>query len=752
MERLTTRLRQHFVRFSLTSGSARVCLGLLLVPAILTVVAPRDIPDGIVRSASTPRHQFARSVTIHRDSYGVPHVYAPTDASCVFGYVYAQAEDNFWQIEDNYIRALGRAAEVDGESGLPNDLMNRALEISKLSRAEYERADAQRRELWNAAAEGLNYFIERNPQDKPRLITRYEPWHVVALGRWVVYQMFIVRRMNLKFDDTRLALSEPVSDSEVGSNAWAVSPSKSASGNALLFINPHQPFFGYGQWYEGHLHSDRGWNVSGASFFGMPFPVIGHNQYLGWTHTVNSPDVGDLYLEKFDDPQNPLAYRYDANGQKSYRQAIEWAEQIKIKTASGIETKSFKLRKTHHGPIIGKQDGQAVALKLAKIEESSVFGQWYEMGRARTLAEFKAAMAGLSIPFLNTMYADGAGNIFYVYNGAVPRRSTKYDWKLPVDGSITETEWRGFHALDELPQLLNPKSGWLQNCNSTPFATVNEGNLNKTDFPEYMTREGDNARARVSRQILSGKNKFTFDEWSRAAFDTTVLEAKTAIPELVTEWESLKKEDGTRASRLMDVIAELKAWDQVSTVESRAMTLFTLWFERAYRMRAAGDQAQWLKIRAIEAVIRELERNQGTWRVAWGKINRLQRLHSSGEEPFSDARPSLPIAGAVGELGIVFNFGARAEKGQKRNYGTAGHSFVSVVEFGPQVQARSVLVFGQSADPQSPHHFDQAPLYSKGQFKPAWFYLAEIKAHAERTYHPGEPERKPLGASSGIKR
>jgi acyl-homoserine-lactone acylase len=194
-------------------------------------------------------------------------------------------------------------------------------------------------------------------------------------------------------------------------------------------------------------------------------------------------------------------------------------------------------------------------------------------------------------------------------------------------------------------------------------------------------------------------------------------------------------ESGGCSARLAESVAELKAWNRVSTVHSVAMTLFTFWFERVYRMTQAKDKAEWLRVRALEETVRELECLHGAWRVAWGEINRLQRADS--EDALSDARPSLPMAGAVGEIGIVFNFGAREIKGQKRHYGTAGNSFVSVVEFGRRVQARSVLVFGQSGDPQAPHYFDQAPLYAAGKFKPAWFALPEIKTHVGRSYHPG---------------
>jgi penicillin amidase len=718
-----------------------VSIGILLVALIGTAQPAR----AHVRTAKS-LETIARSVTIHRDIYGVPHVYGPTDASCVFGYLYAQAQDNFWQIEDSYIRALGRASEVYGEKTLNDDLLNHALEIPKLSQAEYDRSSPQMKAMCDAAADGLNYFLARNPDVKPRLLTHFEPWHVLAFGRFAVYQLFIFGKSGVRVQELRTAAPEQL-ESPTGSNMWAISPSKSATGHAMLFINPHQPFFGPGQWYEGHLHSDEGWDMTGASFFGSASPTIGHNQVLGWSHTVNDPDIVDVYAEKFDDPKNPLAYRYG----DTYRTATQWSAAIKIKTARGIESKTYKFRKTHHGPIVAVRQGQALALRLAHIEEGGMLEEWYAMSKARSMAEFKAAMSRTAIPMFNTMYADRAGNIFYVYNGSVPRRSTKFDWTKPVDGSNPETDWKGYHSLDELPQLTNPKSGFLQNCNQTPFTTTSEGNPEKADFPEYMVREQDNARARISRRILSTKDKFTFEDWARAAFDTTIIEAETQIPLLAQDVEKLKTTDAARAGKLEAVIADLTAWNGVSTVDSTAMTVFALWFERYNRMKGANAFDPLLRIRALEEVVAALQSGFGSSRVAWGEINRLQRTHSGGDERFSDTKPSLPVAGAPGWLGVVFNFYTRPDKDLKRRYGVAGTSFVSVVEFGPQVRAQSLLVFGQNADSSSPNHFDQAKLYAKGQFKQAWYELAAIKANAKVSYNPGFEQNGAAAVGAGGK-
>ena len=734
-----------------------VCGAVVMILALVLGFATPGYSAGKALAADAKAEKIARSVTIYRDTFGVPHIYGPTDASCVFGYIYAQAEDNFWQIEDTFIRALGRASEVYGDRTLADDMLNRALEIPRLAKAEYDRIGARERELSQALVDGLNYFLARNPQVKPRLITKFEAWQTFATTRFLVYQQFIYGKSGLKVDEIKTAvqaldspaaagsstvslniplygIDEPESEPIVGSNMWAVTPSHSTSGHALLFINPHQPFFGPGQWYEGHIHSDEGWNLSGASFFGSPHPTIGHNEHLGWSHTVNDPDIVDVFIEKFDDARNPLAYRYG----DSYRTATEWTDTIGVKTTKGVEPRSFKFRKTHHGPIVAVREGKPLTIKLAKLEDGGSGYQRYKMGKAKSLAEFKAAVSGGAVPMFNVMYADRDGNIFYAYNGAIPRRSTKFDWSKPVDGSNPEAEWNGYHSLDELPQLTNPKTGFMQNCNQTPFTTTSEGNPVKESFPVYMTRETDNARAKISRRILSAHQKFSFDDWARAGLDTAVLESETQIPELTAEWDKLKEKDSARAAKLAEAIAELKGWNHISTIESTPMTLFALWFERVGRLRAQKVSDDWLRIRALEEVTADLSRDFGTWRVAWGEVNRLQRIQSGGElETFSDGRPSLPIAGAPGPVGIVNNFYTRPVAGQKRRYGVAGTSFVSVVEFGPQVQARSLLVFGQSADPKSPHHFDQAQLYSKKEFKPAWFTLAEIKTNSKRVYHPG---------------
>jgi penicillin amidase len=760
---------------SLSSSTFIALAGFALLVAALATAHADDRP---AHGAAGRVSALARSVTIYRDNFGVPHVYGPTDASCVFGFVYAQAEDYFWQVEDSYLRALGRAAEVYGEKSLPDDLVNRALEIPRLSQEEAKSASPRSREICQAIADALNLYLTVNPQVRPRLITHFEPWHPFAFRRFILYQSFIYGKSGLRASDilsavgeihqnklgavpfpadlrTELAALEQERQGmteHLGSNMWAIRPDKSTSGHALLFINPHQPFFGPGQWYEGHISSDEGWNLLGACFFGSPFPTLGYNGHVAWSHTVNNPDIVDLYTITFDDKSDPLKYRY---GDRS-RQAVAWVDDIVVNGANGPVRRRFRFTKTHHGPVVAVREGKPMAIRLAKLQAGAAIDQSYAMGRAKSVAEFKEAMRPCNLPMFNTLVADSGGNIFYVYNGAVPRRSAKFDWTKPVDGSNPETEWQGYLALDELPQLENPKCGFLQNCNQSPLSTTPiarelragevDENPKASQFPPYVMateHQRDNPRAQISRRILHSTGKFAYEDWTRDGFDTKILEAELHIPELVKEWDTLSSKEPDRAAKLKEPIELLKRWNRISSVDSVAMTVFAEGYERALKMLAKRDLNDFPRIRALEETLADLEKTQGRWKVPWGEINRLQRIPGSqidlqGHGAFRDDQPSYPIAGAPGPLGIVFNFYAIPQAGQKRRYGVAGHSFVGAVELAPQAKVKTVIQFGESGDPGSPHWFDQAALYANKQFKPSWYARAEVEAHSQRHYHPGE--------------
>jgi penicillin amidase len=664
-------------------------------------------------------------VVIYRDTWGVPHVYAKTDAGAAYGLMYAQAEDNFWQLETDYIRVLGRRAEVDGPVGLQGDILYRAWEVEPRAKEAYQHASPKVRALCDAFAAGVNQYLATHPQTVPRLLTRWEPWFILAdemAGPGRVGISVTERARAFPILGER-ALSEPVTDPDEGSNMWAIAPSRTTTGHAMLLINPHVGFFGGGQRYEAHLHSDEGLDVSGFAILGTPYIRSGHNRDLGWSHTNNYARTADVYLERFDDPSDPLSHRYGS----AHRRAVEWTAEICVKTAAGIETRRVTFRKTHHGPILGMRGQEGLAVRAAGIV-GGVMEQRWAMARARNLREFQAAMARTTLTGSNTIYADRAGNIWYLHGNAIPSRQVKFDWTQAVDGSDPETEWQGLHKIEELPQVLNPKSGWVQNCNSTPFLTSEGGdNPVREKYPAYMAPEPDTPRSQRSRAILAGTRKFSFADWAAAAMDTKVGLAAARIPAILAAFDGLKQADAARAARLADLVEELRRWDQVARVDSIPATLFVL-------SGAANSPLD-----GLEQVKASLEQQWGTWRVAWGEINRLQRVHTSGvQEPFDDGKPSVAVPGAPGSTGTIFTFGARPVRGQRRNYGTVGDTYVSVVEFGKKPVARSLLVMGESADPASAHYFDQAKLYSAGKFKDVWFERGEIKRHTEKVYRLGQ--------------
>lgn len=697
-----------------------------------------------------PGDDWASQVTIYRDAFGVPHVHGQTDAAAAFGFAYAQAEDNYWQVEDNFIRAVGRASEVYGEATLMDDWLNRGLAIPALSQAEYEQASPRLRALCDAYAAGLNHYVAAHPEVERRVLERFEPWHTLAFIRYLYYQRGFVQATGVgragfeaAFEQATgqaVAVSavwdaEQLGGRQEGSNSWAVTPARSASGNALLFINPHLPFFGPSQVYEGHVLSDEGWNFSGYTRFGFPLPYVGFNPNLGWASTDNYADLNDAYRETFDDPSNPLAYRYG----DGYREATAWTDTVYVydEPTGTQRAHVFAYRKTHHGPLLARdEEGTPVAIRMAKFEEPGWLDQWYAMTRANDLASFREAVERLDMLFGNYLYADQAGNIFYVYNAAVPVRDTSFNWRGIVDGSNPATEWQGYHPMEDLPQLLNPASGFLQNCNQTPLLTTSTGNPQAADFPPYMVTEPDNARSQNARRILTSQETFTFEEWAALAYDTYAIEAETSIPQLIAAWDALQRTDAAQAEALREPVTLLRDWDRISTVDSEAMTLYVRWWLNRAALRR--DDVALPDIPALVQAVETLNADWGTWRVAWGEMNRLQRVHSSGASGFDDNTSSIAIAGGPSWCGTQFTFWGGAADGQKRLYGRGGNSYVSVVEFGDPIQARSLHPFGGVADSNSPHYYDQQARYATGDFKPAWISLEDVQANAVRSYQPRE--------------
>jgi acyl-homoserine-lactone acylase len=360
--------------------------------------------------------------------------------------------------------------------------------------------------------------------------------------------------------------------------------------------------------------------------------------------------------------------------------------------------------------------------------EGGWFEQWDAMIRARSLDQWKNAVATLRVPYMNTMYADADGNIGYIYNSAVPRRLAGVDPSGILDGSDPRTEWQGYHALDELPQVWNPPAGWLLNTNSTPFTATTGLSKRREDFPAYMVGgETDNARAVSSRRVLSTLASVTFDDFARLVWDTRLSEADRSIPALLREWQDAQP---SQKEALAPAVARLRAWDRVADSASVETTWFVLAFER----RMVDPKPTHPQLNALAEALRLLEQRWGTTEVPWGRINRHQRPLPGAPVVLDTTRRSLPVDGTHAELGSVFSFASGPGGQASPRLGRGGNSFVKVVAFGPTLRAASILNYGQSGKAASPHFFDQAELYALRRFKPAWFSRAEVEANAVRSY------------------
>ena len=701
----------------------------------------------------------AKNVTIIRDNWGVPHIYGKTDADVVFGIMYAQCEDNFWQLEETYIRGLGRAGELYGEKELEADAEVRLFECVKNAKETYAKADPFVKDLCNAGAASINYYLYTHNSVNRRLLQVYEPWFFLLPETLSARSHGVTGAEVRNAFDGAMLKSQPegpyelLQQNESGSNTFALAPSKTKSGHSMLLINPHVNLFGLGQRYEAHLVSEEGLNVSGFAMFGTFYIWSGFNQYTGWSHTNSAADFQDVYLEYFD-PSDTTLYKY---GDK-YKKAVTWYDTVKINGTNGKENKVFLYRKTHHGPIVAKRDSAYVTIKNVTASQDKYILQCWKMMGSKNLQTFTAAMNDRALGYPTTSYADKFGNIAYWHGDAIPKRNTKFNWLLPVDGSDPGTEWKGIHDLKDIVQIVNPANGWIVNCNSTPFLAAGQSSPKRENYPLYMASEDQNFRAEEAIRLLSEPGKISFSDFEKLVVSNHLPMMADWLPQIINAYDNAVKKGPELELKLKKVVDLLRKWDYRYSVTSKETTLAVFWFlgysewarSRARSTAYASYNASLMagkKLPAPDSVAVKilsdatdtLLQRFGTTFIAWGEINRLQRIHTSGTlEKFDDNKQSLPIGAVPSAMGSLFAVSSRPGVQQKRMYGVAGNSYSAIIEFGKKIKAKSIMYFGQSADPSSPHYFDQATLYAEGKYKEAYFYKQDVLKHAEKKYHPGE--------------
>jgi acyl-homoserine-lactone acylase len=717
--------------------------------------------------------QQARNVTIIRDDWGLAHVYGKTDADAVFGMIYAQAEDDFNRVETNYINAMGRLAEAEGESKIYQDLRMKLFINPDDMKAQYATSPAWLKSLMNSFADALNFYLFKHPEVKPRVIKRFEPWMALTFTEGSIGGDIEKINLNqlqafygtvpagqtpplaanhqsspnlnvgdsatiyLAGDDNNVPPPEPT-----GSNGMAISPSNTTARHALLLINPHTSFYFRS---ELQMASDEGLNAYGAATWGQFFIYQGFNDRAGWMHTSSGVDAVDDYLEKVQKKGDHFVYKYGSEE----RPVMESVIIVPYKTATGMAEKKFTVYRTHHGPIVRDVNGDWVSVRLMQ-EPVKALTQSYIRTKARDYKSFRQTMELQADSSNNTIFADADGDIAYFHGNFIPRRDNNFDFTKPVDGSNPATEWHGLLSIDETPHLLNPKSGWLYNSNNAPWSAAGPSSPKKEDFPAYVDQGGESARGLHAVKVLQSKMDFTPPTLIAAAYDSYLTWFDKPLPALIKAWDATPTDNPLRA-KVADQIATLRAWDQRWSITSVPTSLAVFWGEdigRRFRAlaRAAGMSVEDFAassaspeslLQSLVAASDKLTADFGTWKTPWGDINRFQRLNDDIAPNFNDAGPSIPVGFTSSQWGSLASFGARAYPGTKKWYGTSGNSFVAVVEFGETVRARAVTAGGESGDPASRHFNDEAKRYSTGDLRDVYYYRAQMKGHTEREYHPG---------------
>jgi acyl-homoserine-lactone acylase len=697
----------------------------------------------------------ASRVSIIRDNYGIPHVYGKTDADAVFGLLYAQCEDDFNRVEMNYIEKLGREAEVTGGKDIYNDLLIRLVIDSSDAIADFKKAPVWLQKLCNAFADGINYYLYKNPAKKPALLNHFQPWYPLlwtdgSIGAINTGDVSIGELKNFYSGEKEsVYVKEKEEEVVTGSNGFAFAPSITKSHHAILYINPHVTFYFRP---EVQMASKEGLNAYGAVTWGQFFVYQGFNEYCGWMHTSSYTDVSDAYIEKISKRNNQLYYEYNHREKPVLHKKII----IRYKDGNSNKAKIIDALFTGHGPIMAKRDGEYLSVKSNNRDMKSLIQSW-ERTKTKSFAAYKKVMDLLANTSNNTVYGDAEGNIAYWHGNFIPKRDPKYDWSKPVDGTTSATEWKGLHTVNESVHIYNPPNGWIENCNSTPFTVAGKYSPKRDNYPKYMAPDGQNFRGINAVRILGQEKSYTLDKVIAKGYDTYLAAFEVLVPALIQAFEKDNSKDDTANAQLAEPINILRNWDYRCGENSIATTLAVNWGERLLpaifhtkvvedeeddqvtktRQFAATASPQEL-LRPFLATVRYLENNYDTWKIEWGDINRFQRISGASDQHYNDDSASLPVEFASSTWGMIPSYTSHTFQGTKKRYGVNGNSFICAVEFGEKIKAKSLLAGGESGNPNSHHFFDQGYMYTKGIFKEVLFYKEDVLKHAERVYHPGE--------------
>jgi acyl-homoserine-lactone acylase len=697
----------------------------------------------------------AAQVSIVRDDWGIAHIHGKTDAQAVFGMIYAQAEDDFNRVEANYLTALGRTAEAEGQAAIWQDLRQKLIVDPIDLKAKYAASQTWLRTLMDGWADGLNYYLATHPAVRPKVVKHFEPWMALSFSEGSIgpdiekaplpaLEAFyggkpVAARTYQLAEAESLKFKEPS-----GSNGMAIGPGATKDGHALLLINPHTSFFFRA---EQQVTSDQGLNAYGAATWGQFFIYQGFNDHAGWMHTSTAADTVDEFAETIVRKDGKLYYRYG----REERPVTVSTIAVAYRTSGGrMASQSFTVYRTHHGPIVRAEGGKWIAIALMN-KPVEALEQSFERTKTTDLASFLKVAALAANSSNNTVFADSKGETALLLPQFMPRRDNRFDYTKPVDGADPATDWKGLTSFAEIPHVVNPAHGWLYNSNDGPWWAAGPDSPQRAAFPRYMDQVGENPRTPHALRVLDGAKDVTLPTLIQRAYDPYLPAFGRLIPGLLAAYDGVATGDPQKA-RLAEPVAALRAWDDRWSADSAATSVAVFWGEALWAKVAPDAKAAGMpildymatratpaqRLDALAEATDRLTRDFGTWKTPWGRINRFQRINDHIVQHFDDGGPSIPVAFASSQWGSLASFGAKRYPDTKKYYGNTGNSFVAVVEFGDRVHARAVTAGGESGDPKSKHFDDQAARYAAGDLREVYFYPDQLVGHTERRYRPGE--------------
>lgn len=651
------------------------------------------------------------------DTWGVPHITADNPEDLFYAQGWAQMHNHANLILRLYGSSRGKGAEYWGKEKLQDDFLIHTLGFEELAESWERQQDREVKIIYNSFVEGMNAYAKAHPEtiDKENEVVLPITTRDVNM-----HSMFVVFTRFIASGD--LGLSQRWGS--MGSNAIAVGPVRSASGNTMLVQNPHLPWFNEFRFFESHL-TLKGKDMYGATLVGLPGISIGFNKHLGWTHTNNTIDNSDIYEIEMEEGG------YLLDGKQHDFDITTKTLQIKQENGSLIPTE-ISVLKTIHGPVVNKTNDKVLALRMVGLDKPNMLLQWWRMANSTSFDEFEAALKMAQIGFWNVIYADKAGNIFYLFNGLVPVRN-EGDWgywSSIVPGAESGNIWTDVHPYDDLPRLKNPETGWVQNANDPPWTSTIPMALDPDDYPPYMAPTRMSFRPQRAARMMLEDSCITFEELIDYKHSTRLEAADRLLDDL---FEAIEQSSSQKAKEAKVVLEE---WDRESNADSRGTLLFFLWASRFKLNDDSNYEVKWdmetphitprgladpaRAIALLEAAVDEMKSEFGALDVPWGDFYRLR--HNNID---------LPANGAPESLG-VFRVANSYDRGDKQMYVGSGDSWVGVIAFGDEVKAKVLLSYGNSTQKDSPHNGDQLELFSRKELRDAWFTPEQVKANTKK--------------------